>query len=545
MIIGGQEKLPGQKPFITRAVLFDFDGTLTLPGALDFSVIKKKIGCPSQEPVLEFIHGIPDDEKRRNYLNALDQFEMEAALKAEPNEGAESLIAYLKSKGLLVGIISRNSRQCILKALERFNHLDQDQFDLIVSRDDPVTPKPSGDGILMAARHFGVHPEEIMMVGDFIFDVEAGNRAGAVTVFLKNRYYVDPSESDFSISSLTELKNIIRMGLGLPNGKLPNDLLEKFLDEFSIKDPSLLIHPGIGQDIAAADMGNEQVIVLKTDPITFATDSIGRYAVLINANDVATSGAVPRWLLTTLLFPSGTTPSQIRHVMREISQTCFENNITPCGGHTEITDAVKRPVVSGMMAGTARRTKLIDKKQMKTGDCLLLTKAIAVEGTAVIAREFHGRLKEFGFSSEEIEKCKNFLNQISILEEAKIASESPMTTAMHDITEGGLATGVAELGIAGSHRLRIDMEQIPVFPETLKICECFKLDPLGLIGSGSLLVCCKPEAADTLMKNIRDAGITVACIGKVLDPGRGIEAYYEDKPSKWPGFEVDELARLF
>jgi HAD superfamily hydrolase (TIGR01509 family) len=535
----------GKKPFRTRAVLFDLDGTLSRPGALDFSIIKKKIGCPPQNPVLEFIHDISDYLKRQKNLDALDQFEMKAALKSEPNEGAEKIVSYLKSKGLIVGIISRNSRQSILKALENFNHIKEDQIDLIISRDDPVKPKPSGEGIIMAARRFGIKPDEIMMVGDFIFDIEAGKNAGAVTVFLKNKNISEPADCDFSISHLAELKDIIRMGIALPNGKLPNDLLEIFLDHFRIQDPSLLIHPGIGQDIAAADISKEQVIVLKTDPITFATDSIGRYAVLINANDIATSGAFPRWLMTTLLFPPGTTPSQIWHAMCEIEQVCFECGITPCGGHTEITDAVTRPVISGMMVGTVKKHALIEKHCMKPGDRLLITKGISVEGTAIIAREFSGRLKKLGLSDSEIEKCKRFLNHISIVKEAEIASKTAMTSAMHDITEGGLATAITELSIAGGHRLRINMEQIPIFPETRRICKLFQLNPLGLIGSGSLLICCKPQAMAPIMAKIQDADISVACIGKVLEPGRGIDARYRGNAEIWPNFEVDELTRLF
>lgn len=534
----------GKKPFHTKAVLFDFDGTLTRPGALDFSIIKNTLGCPPDEPVLEFIYGIADPAKRKKNLEALDQFEMEAAGRSEPNEGAEAIISYLKSNGLLVGILSRNSRQCIIKSLENFSETNKDQIDLIISRDDPFDPKPSGDGIFFAALHFGINPDEIMVVGDFIFDIEAGNRAGAITVFLNAQKFPIPAASDFSISHLDDLKTIIRMGLALPAGKLPNDLLETFLDRLNLQDPSLVIHPGIGEDIAAIDICNEQVMVLKTDPITFTTDAIGNFAVLINANDIVTSGAIPRWFLTTLLFPVNTSPSQIWHVMKEIETTCFNNGIALCGGHTEITDAVKRPIISGMMVGTVKKSELIKKQRMKPGDLLLLTKGISVEGTAIIATEFHGELKRLGLLDAEIEKCKKFQEQISILKEAEIAIKSKMTTAMHDITEGGLATALTELSIAGGHRLRIHMDRITVFPETRKICDLFNLDPLGLIGSGSLLICCNSQAAPALIADIKDADIHVSCIGEVLEPGRGIEALNKGITEDWPSFEVDELARL-
>jgi hydrogenase expression/formation protein HypE len=533
------------RPFCLKAVLFDFDGTLTYPGALNFSFLKDVTGCPQQDPLLEFILGITDHDKQRNAMAALDQLEMEAAKQSKPNKGAEEIVAYLKSKGIFLGIITRNSRGSILKALENFSYVCKDHFDVIISRDDPINPKPSGDGIFLAASRLGVSPEEIMVVGDYIFDIEAGNRAGSITVFLDTKKNVAESiKCDFLITHLAELKNIARMGIVLSCGKFPNDLLESFLDRFDFKDPSLLIHPGIGEDTAAIDINDDEVLVLKTDPITFTTNETGRYAVIINANDIATSGAVPRWMLTTLLFPRNSTPSQIGYVIQEIEAMCLQYGITLCGGHTEITDAVTRPVISGMMAGTVKKSALIKKNQIKTGDYVLLTKGIALEGTAIIANEFQEHLKKLGLSESLIENCKGFLNQISILKEAEIAAKSGMVTAMHDVTEGGLATALTELGIAGNHKLFIDMAKIMIFPETIKICDLLHINPMGLIGSGSLIICCKPQAKKQLLEEINAANIAVACIGKVMEPGRGINSQRDGQPEKWPFFEADELTRL-
>jgi len=287
------------------------------------------------------------------------------------------------------------------------------------------------------------------------------------------------------------------------------------------------------------------VLVLKSDPITFATDSIGQYAVLINANDIATSGAQPRWLLTTLLFPSGVTPSEIQHVIDELKAFCRRWDITLCGGHTEITDAVTRPVVAGMMAGTVARKNLIDKRNVAPGDKVLLTKGVAVEGTAIIAREFGDRLEHLGLADSEVERCRQFLTNISILTEAKIAAKSTATSAMHDVTEGGLATALEELSIAAQHRLRINMDTIPVFAETRKICRLLKIQPLGLIGSGSLLICCRPTGCKSLMKSLRQGGVDVTCIGEILEKGQGIAAFKNGRRAAWPQFEVDEITRLF
>jgi hydrogenase expression/formation protein HypE len=327
----------------------------------------------------------------------------------------------------------------------------------------------------------------------------------------------------------------------LLSGKLPNDLLRELLSEVVAEDPSILIHPGVGEDIAAVDVTGEEVLVLKSDPITFATDGIGQYAVMVNANDIATAGARPRWLLTTLLFPPGSTAALVFRVVRELQEFCRKWGIALCGGHTEITDAVTRPVVVGMMAGTVRRGDLIDKRGMRPGDSLLLTKGAAVEGTAIIAREFSGRLTSLGMAAADIRACRSFLDRISIIPEAGIAAAIAGTSAMHDVTEGGIATALEEL----SHRLRVDVGAIPIFPETRRVCRLLGVHPLGLIGSGSLLICCRNACRSRIEKALHRAGIPVACIGAVLEKGTGVEAVKNGRPARWRSFEVDEIARLF
>ena len=535
------------RSFQIKAVLFDFDGTLTKPGALNFPRLKETIGCPTDVPALEFIDHLPTLSQRNEALKQLERFEKEGAVNSKPNIGAQKLIRFLRSKGIGIGIITRNTLSSVERALQNFDDIDVSHFDVIVSRDTPVHLKPKGDGIILAAKTLNVDVKQILMVGDFVFDIQAGIRAGCITAFLDNTTLSGTTkvESDFIVSSLDEIKHIVRLGLPLPSGKLPNDLLENFLEGFNFYDPSVLINAGVGEDATAVDIDKEEVLVIKSDPITFATDAIGHYAVLINANDIATTGAIPRWFLTTLLFPSGVTPSAIRQVMHELESVCRRWGITLCGGHTEITDAVTRPVISGMLAGTVTKNRLIDKRNIKAGDNVLLTKAVAVEGTAIIAREFGDRLKALGMTESDIETCKQFLFSISILEEAQIAREYEGVSAMHDITEGGLATALMELSIAGEHRIKVNMDRIPIFPQTKKICTLLGIDPMGLIGSGSLLICSRKNETETLMHSIRDAGIDIARIGEVMETGRGIEAVNKTGPAAWPSFEVDEITRLY
>ncbi len=530
-----------------RVVLFDFDGTLTRPGALDFGAIRTALACPPDTPILEFIHNIPDSSARRDARRRLDAFETAGAADSQPNAGAEELVVWLRRRGVRTGILTRNSRASVQRALGNFAQIGPQDFDLILTRDDPPAPKPSGDGVRFAADHFQVPPRELLVVGDFWFDTQAGRDAGALTALLDplDDPRLEKTESDFRIKDLGELKTVVRAGLPLAAGKLPNDILQRYLSQFHFEDPSVLINPGVGEDIAAVQMAEGDVLILKSDPITFATDAIGRYAVLVNANDIATAGAEPRWFLTTLLLPCGITPSQVRSIMQDLADHCGRWGITLCGGHTEITDAVRRPLVVGMMAGSVRRRDLIDKKQMRSGDAVLLTKSVAVEGTAIIVREFEARLRELGLTADEIDQGRAYLDHIGILTEARLAARDHLATAMHDVTEGGLATALAELSTAGGRRIVVDMEKIPVFDLTRKICSRLGLDPLGLIGSGSLLICCPPDASKRLIARLNEAGIAAAQIGRVAEEGAGVDAYRHGVRAAWPHFGADEITRLF
>ncbi|MDM8515915.1 HAD-IA family hydrolase [Desulfobacterales bacterium HSG16] len=543
-----------QKPFRIYAVLFDFDGTLTRPHAFDWEKIKGIVGCPIEKPVLEFIQNMADPVDRQKAFGQLDAFEQECAAESMPNPGAEDIISYLKGNKIKTGIISRNSSISIETAMKNFKNLSLSDFDVVISRDAHVKPKPSPEGIFLAAEKLNVSPKNIMMVGDFFFDMQAGKQADSVTVFIDNgdKNENDPDENnpdaedkDFTISRLDELKQIIKAGISLSPGKFPNSLLKDVLDKFTFYDPSVLIRPNVGEDIAAVDVKDEEVLVLKSDPITFATDAIGHYAVIVNANDISTSGATPRWFLTSWLFPPGTSGSEICCTIDELHSVCQKYEITLCGGHTEITDAVTRPVVTGMLVGTVTKKDLIDKKNLKKGDKILLTKGVAVEGTSIIAREFEKRLLDSGMDIKEIEICKNFLDKISVLEEAKIAALSGHVSAMHDVTEGGLATAIGEFSIAGGHEIRVNMDKIPVFPQTKKIGELLNIDPLGLIGSGSLLIACRSDGADSLIQSINNAGIDITQIGEVMDNGEGIAAIKNETQVQWPEFMVDEITRLF
>ena len=533
---------------VIGAVLFDFDGTLTQPQSLDLVSLRRTLGCPEQQTILEYIADLPSPQKEEA-LSVLDHYEFEAATTSLPNCGAEDLVCHLRSLQLPLGIVSRNRHRSIVKALGNFEVVETSDFGVIISRDDGIEVKPDPAGIVIAARKLGLDPSHVLVVGDYVFDIEAGQRAGARTAYLTNRSSAPPLSPppDFAVQRLGEVKDIVRFLRPLPAGKLPNDLLGIFLKELPLDDPSVLLKPGVGEDVAAvvAEKGNE-VIVLKTDPITFATEQLGYYTVIVNANDMATCGAVPRWLLTTLLLPVESNGAQIYRIMKELHHAAAQHGLSLCGGHTEITDAVTKPIVVGQLVGTVSREELIDKRRMSQGDKILISKAVALEGTSLIAREFPEQLHNLGISEAEIERCQQLLFDpgISVLAEAGLAAAWQGVTAMHDVTEGGLATALSEFSTAGGHRMKVDVGQIPILPETLKLSAALELKPLGLIASGSLLITCSSSNYRSLMEAIAAAGIQISCIGEVLEPGCGISAVSADGvETNWPRFETDEIVR--
>jgi len=532
-------------PLRVDAVLFDFDGTLTRPGALDFAAIHEAVGCPRDSGLLEYLAQIPDPAERSRKEGILRAAEMEAAGRCRTNEGAGELVAFLRDRGIPMGIITRNSREAVDRAFANLPGIDPADFAVVVTRDLPFDPKPLPDGVRFVAAHLGVDAGHLLMIGDHALDVEAGKRAGAPTMFLRN----DPTEAqadggaDLVVGTLAEALEVIRYGLPLPVGKLPADMLERALAGIP-GDAAVLVGAAIGEDAAAVDIQSDEVLVAASDPVTLAADSMARYAVLVNANDVAAAGATPRWLLTTVLFPPGSTASEVLALMRDIQEVCAAYGLALLGGHTEISDAVSRPLVMGTMAGTVSASGLVDKRNMRKGDRVLLTKGVSVEGTGLLAREQAARLREAEWTEADIAEAAGFLERIGILEEARIARSFAGVTAMHDVTEGGLAIAVRELGAAGGRRLRLHMERIPVYPQTERFCSVLGLDPLGLIGSGSLLISCSPADAGPLTEAIAAAGIEVTDIGEVLGRGEGIDASREGGRGEWPLFARDEVSRL-
>lgn len=302
------------------------------------------------------------------------------------------------------------------------------------------------------------------------------------------------------------------MSKSLSMGKLPAVLLDQFIRELPIKDQDVLIPPGIGRDAAGVKIG-ERLVAVTTDPITFTSNRLATYSVSVNINDVACLGCRPRFYSGVLLLPTGTSEDFVASVFKELGEQLRAHDICDIGGHVEVTDAVSRPVLIGQMIGEAISDRLIDPASIQAGDSILLCRPIAIEGTAIIASEEHIDLTPH-FSKEEIAKMRQYINHPGICIWPCVEKLLPNKdiVALHDPTEGGLATALHELSDAAGFGLKIEGDAIPILPETEKLAELFQIDPLGLIASGCLIIVCKPGSEKAIIQVLKDE--TVVKIGE-------------------------------
>jgi hydrogenase maturation factor len=333
----------------------------------------------------------------------------------------------------------------------------------------------------------------------------------------------------------------------LPVGKLPAGTLQAILERHAVKDPRVVVGPRVGEDAAVIDMG-DRYLIATSDPITFATGDVGWYALQVNANDVAVRGARPRWFLATILLPEGrTSDAQVSALFAELHEACADIEVALVGGHTEITYGLDRPIVAGTMLGEVAKDRLVTTGGAQVGDAIVLTKGVPLEGAAIIAREKEAALRERGVPASVIRKAKGFLRApgLSVLPEAEIACELATVHAMHDPTEGGIATALHELADAAGVGLRIDRERVMLLPEGRILCEAFGLDPLGTIASGALLMTLAPAEAGVVIHALARESIDCHFIGQVVPPEQGRLLLDGAHQAPLPIFPQDEITRIF
>jgi len=304
----------------------------------------------------------------------------------------------------------------------------------------------------------------------------------------------------------------------------------------SMPSGNLVVAPEIGVDVGVT-RSKGKYLVSSSDPITGAVERVGWHAVNVSANDVATSGIMPDSLNVIALFPEGTGAGEIQAVLKEINTSAAALNISVAGGHTEIAPSLKRPIISITAFGSG--DSFVTAADAKSGDSILLTKTAGIEGTSILSGL--PATKKL-VDPETLKRARELLNSLSILKEAKLAYDTGKVHAMHDLTEGGVVGCTLEMSLASDLGFELFVERVPLDQATREICSKLKIDPLKLIGSGSLLIACSGSDSSTIKERLNTEGISCEDIGKFHESSRGRWIVSKEGREKILGMSVqDEL----
>lgn len=323
-------------------------------------------------------------------------------------------------------------------------------------------------------------------------------------------------------------------------GKVPTEVLQQSIfANISAHRPEVLVRPGVGEDCAVVDFG-EYYCVMSTDPITGAAADIGSLAVHISCNDIASNGVEPLGIMLTILAPLETTEGDLAQVMKEANQAALSVGVEIIGGHTEITDAVNRMVISATAIGRQNRAHKITSQGAQLGDLVVMTKHCALEGTAILAKDLYPQLQ--GQVSEAfLQEAQGYLKDLSVVPEGVIAGKLGVVHSMHDVTEGGILGCLWELAEASNLGVEVDKEAIPVREATKAICSYLGVDPYRLVSSGVMVMTVAPSDLQILLDALQEKGIQATVIGKMTGEERVIVEKQQRIPLEPP--RVDELYR--
>lgn len=318
-------------------------------------------------------------------------------------------------------------------------------------------------------------------------------------------------------------------------GKLNwDDLNEIINNNRGTKRDDVRIKGAVGEDCSIIEYG-EYDCVISTDPITGTSKNMGKLAVNINCNDIASSGVQPLGIMVTILAPEGCTLEEIKTVMGEINSECQKHSVEVLGGHTEITTAVNRMVVSCTVIGKGKAGSAVATSGAEVGDDIIVTKDLCMEGTFIVVNDYYDKVKKL-LSEDEIYEAQNYIEHISVVREGIVAGRYGVNS-MHDITEGGVLGAVWEVAEASKKGFVIFEDKLPITPVTRKICKTFGINPLKLISSGSMLITCKN--GERLAEILKGEGIKATIIGKITNDGGKVCADGKDYEVEPP--ERDEL----
>ncbi len=325
-------------------------------------------------------------------------------------------------------------------------------------------------------------------------------------------------------------------------GKLDSDLLKKaVIDKITFRRPEVLVRAGVGEDCAVIDLG-EYECVMSTDPITAAVSEIGKLAIHISCNDIASNGIEPVGIMLAVMLPVGTTEEDVETIMSQAAQAAKTCRVEIIGGHTEVTPAVNKPVIVSTAVGKGKKWQSASAGNIKEGDFIIMTKNAGLEGTGIIAGDYEEELLKF-LTREEIEAAKEMLEHVSVVTDGVVAG-SIGTNGMHDVTEGGILGAIWEMCQIGNVGAEVWGDEVPVSEVTRKICRHYGIEYMRLISSGCMLIMSQPEKKDEIIEKLEASGVPAKVIGKIVPAEEGLFVMEKGvrKPIEPP--KADELYKV-
>ncbi len=338
---------------------------------------------------------------------------------------------------------------------------------------------------------------------------------------------------------------LLTMKETLAEGKVPPALLKKLLKHTARgsnsqgNDAGVIVGAAAGED--AAVVRGAPSLVITADPITFTEIYIGTYAVAVNSNDIVAMGGRPHYLTTTILLPLGTQRSRLEQVFKEIQEAAAASGILWVGGHTEVSPAVNRIVVSAQAVGFLKKNPTTTANA-RPGELLVMSKWAGLEGSTLIARERPEEARKL-LGPKKFREVLSWIKKISVAAEGRIL-EPVAVGAAHDPTEGGIATSIHEIASRSRVGVRVFLEKITIRTPTKQLCTFFDLDPLGLLSSGTLLFTCSPGEADKACRTLIETGVGAAIIGEITNNPDQVDLIDHGRSRPLPFFVRDELIKL-
>lgn len=315
-------------------------------------------------------------------------------------------------------------------------------------------------------------------------------------------------------------------------GKFSESVLKRsVLKQIKTKRQEVIRGAEVGEDCAFFSFQEKEGVLVTTAPIVVNEfENIG-FELTAIVNNIAASGGEPVAVIVSAILPDKILESVVQRLSGEMERACHNLNLQIAGGNTQITKAVKVPVLNVTILGKKEKNLHKNFHTYEAGQDILLTKWAGMGGTIVLSKKEQKRLEK-RLPSYIVENGIALEKQLSVLPESRIAMETG-ALGMHDVSRGGIFSALWELAEKGNVGIEVDLKKIPIRQETIEICEILGVNPYELYGAGAMLMV--SDKGNQLLHELEKQQIPAAIIGKITEENgkvilNGEETRYLDRP---------------